>query len=337
MLCVDAQRSPRPPVSNAATSAALIPAGVLTVRNAAAYGRDPAALAAAHRAGALPRLRRGAYALTDCLDPVARHRLLIEAAREVLRPDAVLSHCSAAVWLGLDVPWAALDERVHITRGRDGGSLRPRLATHTGPIPDGQWMVIDGLRVTTATRTTVDVARTAPFGEAVALADHVLRHHGGEGARAEMLALADELKGRKGMVGARRAIGFADPLAENGGESLSRVVLAATGIPEPVLQLDVFDARGWFVGRSDFGWPELGTLGEFDGRVKYAEVATSRGEQPGDVVFREKVREDDLRAARWEVVRWIYADLKNPPVLAARIRAAFARAAARGFAPRGGR
>lgn len=290
---------------------------------------DPGGLAAAHRAGKLLRLRRGAYVSADGLDPVGRQRLMIEAAREVLRTDAVLSHASAAVWWGLDVPWGILDDRVHITRGPGGGSLRPRLATHTGPVPEGQAVVVDGMRVTTVARTTLDVARSAPFREAVALTDHVLRRHGGERLREKVLGLAAEAKGRHGVPAARRVLEFADPRAESGGESASRVVLAAAGLPRPVLQFEVYDDLGDLIGRSDFGWPEWGTLGEFDGRVKYGELAAGRDEHPGEVVFREKIREDRLRAAGWEVVRWVYADLDRPQVLAARIRAAFARAQAR--------
>ncbi|RWZ59274.1 hypothetical protein ELQ92_13525 [Labedella populi] len=49
-------------------------------------------------------------------------------------------------------------------------------------------------------------------------------------------------------------------------------------------------------------------VGEFDGRIKY-----SRNRLPGeasveDVVWAEKRREDDLRAAQSEVVRWTWQD-----------------------------
>lgn len=75
-------------------------------------------------------------------------------------------------------------------------------------------------------------------------------------------------------------------------------------------------------------------MGEFDGLVKYRGLADERGERPDEVVIREKVREDDLRAQGWEVVRWIRSELDRPEMLAAKIRAAFARARARGFPPR---
>ena len=55
-------------------------------------------------------------------------------------------------------------------------------------------------------------------------------------------------------------------------------------------------------------------IGEFDGRVQYTETF---GEDPRTVLWREKRREDRLRRAGWSVVRWIWADLARPSVLAA--------------------
>jgi hypothetical protein len=67
---------------------------------------------------------------------------------------------------------------------------------------------------------------------------------------------------------------------------------------------------------------EFRTLGEFDGKIKYGRLLKP-GEQPGDVVWREKLREDALRRLGWEVVRWTWAELMNPALLDRRRRAAF--------------
>lgn len=286
-------------------------------------------LRAAHRAGRVSRLRRGVYADDTDLDPVSRHRLRILAAKDILDGSAVLSHVSAAVWHGLDVPWALVDDRVHITRGASGGSWRDRLATHTGPLPPGHWTVVDGLRTTTLGRTVVDLARVSPVRYAVALADHALRDRGGEALRADMERIVTDGRGKRGIKQARWVVGFADGRAENGGESVCRVVMASLDIPTPELQFEVRTARGALIGRADFAWPALRTLGEFDGRVKYQRLAGAKGEEPGQVVFREKRREDRLRAAGWEVVRWTWEDLARPEVLADSLRQAFQRGRAR--------
>ena len=72
------------------------------------------------------------------------------------------------------------------------------------------------------------------------------------------------------------------------------------------------------VGRCDFGWEDLRTLGEFDGRVEYGRLLRP-GQDPGDAVFEEKRREDAMRAEGWGMVRWTWSDLQRPEVLATRV------------------
>lgn len=90
------------------------------------------------------------------------------------------------------------------------------------------------------------------------------------------------------------------------------------------LQLPVLDGRR-LVGRVDFAWPEHRTIAELDGRVKYGRLL-GPGDDPGEVVFREKLREDLLRDLGWEVVRWVWADLDHPERIAERLQRAFRRA-----------
>ena len=59
----------------------------------------------------------------------------------------------------------------------------------------------------------------------------------------------------------------------------------------------------------DFGWEDDRHLGEFDGKIKYGRLLRE-GEEPGDVVFREKVREDAIRGELWGMTRWVMADLQ---------------------------
>ena len=122
---------------------------------------------------------------------------------------------------------------------------------------------------------------------------------------------------------AARVLGFADARSESVGESRSRVLLHRLGLPVPDLQVRVVRPGGRLVGRCDFGWRDRRTVGEFDGRVEYRADA---GPDAGEVVFREEVREDELRDHGWEVARWTWPDLATPAVVERRIRRAFARA-----------
>ena len=69
--------------------------------------------------------------------------------------------------------------------------------------------------------------------------------------------------GWPGMCSARRSVAFLDGRSESVGESYSRVVMMRTGVPRPTLQYEVRDGLV-LVGRADFGWDDLRTLGEFE-------------------------------------------------------------------------
>jgi hypothetical protein len=75
------------------------------------------------------------------------------------------------------------------------------------------------------------------------------------------------------------------------------------------------------LGRCDFGWPERSAVGEFDGEVKFGRLLRP-GQDPGKVVFEEKIREDALRAQGLNVVRWTWRELDDFAEAAVRIRRA---------------
>ena len=84
------------------------------------------------------------------------------------------------------------------------------------------------------------------------------------------------------------------------------------GIPMPTSQFPVRAANGDAFARSDFGWEEHRTIGEFDGAQKYGRLLRP-GERAGDRIYQEKLREDRIRDAGFQVVRWTWDDLEQPP------------------------
>jgi hypothetical protein len=101
------------------------------------------------------------------------------------------------------------------------------------------------------------------------------------------------------------------------------VALDRAGIPVPTLQWEVWRGRV-LLGRCDFAWPEFGVVGEFDGQVKYGRLLQP-DQDPGEVVYQEKLREDALRAEGLHVVRWTWRDLRAFAPTATRLRQALAR------------
>lgn len=295
--------------------------GLLLRRNALERGWSDDELARRARGGELSRLRRGAYvdgALPQ--NEADRHRLLVHATVAGLRRRAVVSHQSAAVLLGMPL-WGARLDRVHLTRRPPAWNDTGRvLVCHVARLRADEIVEVDGVEVTSPVRTALDLARSLPEEAAVVVLDLALHQKivDHDVLRQRLLDIA----GTPGSRRAARAVAAADHRSESVGETRSRLLLHGLGLPPSTLQFGVV-ADGRRLGRADFAWEEEGLLGEFDGRVKYGRLLRP-GQDPGDAVFEEKVREDAFRDLGWGVVRWIWSDIR-PDRLGPRVRRALAR------------
>ena len=226
---------------------------------------------------------------------------------------------SAAVLHDLPIFTDAL-ERVTLTRDRPGGGARRRyVRVYGGQLPAADITDTGGVRVTTAARTVVDLACTVPAFRSVPIGDAALRAGLAEAELAESWPSAGSGTASAPPGEPSRCW---DPRSESVGESASRVVFRDHGIPDPQPQFVIVD--GSFSARADFAWPELRTLGEFDGKLKYGDLVPG-GRRPADILWEEKIREDRLRALGWQVVRWTWtnsvaSDRPGPPA-ARRLRA----------------
>ncbi|WP_068154746.1 type IV toxin-antitoxin system AbiEi family antitoxin domain-containing protein [Rhodococcus phenolicus] len=274
---------------------------------------------AAVRAGDLVPLTRGLYlsrADHDRLDAPGRHRMRARHVASKLSPGTVISHVSAATLLNLDV-WNIDLDRVHVSRAGPHGRRTTHLHVHATTWTDGDVAAVDGVAVTSPARTVVDLARSRCRDQAVVVGDSALRTN-----PATSDLLPDTLaaaRHRNGTVRAAAVVSFLDALSESPGESSSRVRIAETGLPRPVLQhpIVVRDGRRF---RLDFFWGQHGLVGEFDGTGKYVDRR--------DLVA-EKLREDAVRDLRLEVIRWTWADPARFDVVARRFERAAARRSTR--------
>ena len=230
---------------------------------------------------------------------------------ELKRP-APLAHESAAVLHGIPVI-GAWPKVVHVveetaTGGRSSGFVVRHGVREMPPLVSR-----DEVLLTTPARTAVDLARTRSFASGLAAADYVL---------AAGLATIDELDAelvrgarRPGQARARLAVEHADARAESVGESLSRARMIELDVPRPELQQSFYDADG-YIGRTDFWWPELKIVGEFDGKVKFGRAIGGDEASTREALCREKQREDRLRRLGLGVVRWIWSEALDQRTLA---------------------
>lgn len=276
------------------------------------------------RRSELIRVGRGSYLSSHDyheLDATDRHRARIVAAAHQHGDDVVFSHVSAAALHGYDL-WDAPLDAVHLTHGGGGhGKLRQGVHRHHERLAQGEIVSTGGLLLTTAARTVADMARSVSLQSAVVTGDCALRRGLALNALTATVAAAT---GRRGAPKARRALALMDGRSESVGESLSRLMIRKLSLPVPDLQKHLWNNAGEELGRVDFYFPGLAVVGEFDGRIKYGKYLNP-GQDAGDAVFREKIREDRIRDTGLVVVRWIWDDLRRPQTLRRRLCEAFER------------
>lgn len=121
----------------------------------------------------------------------------------------------------------------------------------------------------------------------------------------------DLLRSRRTQIVFDTAWRFSDPRAESPGESWSRALIHELGFYPPALQERFVLPTGRHV-RVDFWWEGVGVVGEFDGLMKYRKSSGLAGESAEETIIQEKLREDGLRSLGPRVIRWTWADLREP-------------------------
>ncbi|MGX5654243.1 type IV toxin-antitoxin system AbiEi family antitoxin domain-containing protein [Geodermatophilus nigrescens] len=281
--------------------------GVFTAREAVAAGYRPDEIRAELSARRWCRLRRGVYIGARDLrdgegDEPRRHAVDCFAVLASLGAGPVVSHDSAARLHGVVLPRDAeavvrLTDEGQWRRGR--GYVVARATLTAGEVGS-----VHGLPVTTPARTLVDCAREWDMADSVVAMDAAL--HGRLVDPADLRAAVLRATHWPGIGDAARALGLADGRAESPLETRGRLALLAAGLPAPDLQAEVHGPRG-FVARVDGWYEEAAVAVEFDGRVKYSEP--HGGRDPGEVLWREKRREDQVRELGIRVVRLTQADV----------------------------
>lgn len=296
--------------------------GFFTRAEARELGYGDRAVSAAMRSRSWHRIRRGYYTFTDewaGLDPVGRHRVLSRAVAHSLGDAVALSHVSGLVTHGVDL-WGVDLRRVHVTRLDGGpGRIEGDVVHHEGRCIADDVVERDGVAVLRATRCAIETASRTSNEVALVLFDGLLRIG---------LADADALFGQFTLMEhwpytqhLHVPVRMADARSRSVGESRGRWLFRSAGLPTPALQYEVRNVSGELIGTTDWAWLGEGVLGEFDGWMKYGRLLKP-GQDPGDVVFQEKVREDRLREATgMGMVRLVWSDYQTPETTARRLRA----------------
>ena len=264
---------------------------------------------------------------------------LVKAA-QLRWPKAVASHATAAQIHG--IPYFAAPEatvNLHLSAPNAAGVFGT-IAVHWHKLREDEWQSMDGIAITTPLRTSLDVALASSRAWAVAAFDSAARSIIGDEAgvnaplasgypdHALRLAVREEhrcglalaqisnavrnAKGRHGIANARSALELVDPRSESALESLSRVAIEDSHLPNPQIAFPI--DLPWTTYWADFAWPRLRVIGEADGLGKYADPTA---------MPRQIARQRELEDAGWTVVRWQWSDtFPHPDAMLNRIGAA---------------
>lgn len=261
------------------------------------------------------RLFRGVYLAADVVPTL---RLRIEGALLVLPPDAVVSHSTAMRLRGVDPRRTG---PLEFSTNLGSASSVPGIVVHRrlGRLTPYD---LDGLAVTGPDRTFVDCAHRRSVVEVVQLGDHLVGT--GQTDLATLVEYADR-RHRHGVQRARRLLRYVREGVESPRETVVRLLLTWSRLPEPECNVDIVDADGRFVARGDLVLRRWRIVVEYDGWYH---------ERDGRQRQRDVLRRERLESLGWRVVVITAEDLKRPESIPWRVHAALRDVGWRGNAPR---
>ncbi|POH74110.1 DUF559 domain-containing protein [Arthrobacter glacialis] len=280
-----------------------------------------------------PRLPDGPFTLGEALSlGVSRNRLrnreftgvsrglyrpaswdfeLREAARALstATPGAWISHTTAAQLHQLILPpWLSESRELHLSKPQNlPGVRRAGILGHTVVALPGEVEATGELRISTPARTWLDLARILPLNDLVCMGDQLIRiprpEFEGRSTPHTTPAFLREMLGRhrnlQGIVRARAALELMRIGADSGPETLLRLAMLDAGLPEPELQLTLWNRPGG--PSADAGYRARRIALQYDG-AHHLDELQQRSDRRRDKAF---------EAAGWTVLVFTQEDVAD--------------------------
>ena len=276
---------------------------------------SPFTLESARASGVQPnRLRRAdvAHVSRGLYRPTGWSFELEAAARALsaASPGAWISHVTAArIRCQVLPPWLSDSTELHLSKSRSLPEVRRRgVIGHAVLASEDEIETVDGIRISSRSRTWLDMARRLSESELVCMGDQLIRvPRVAFENRSEPFETLEGLRSLvarhpnlQGVVRARAALERMRVGADSAPESLLRLAMLDGGLPEPQLQLPLRDSDT--IGpTADLGYRQRRLAIQYDGGHHLLEAQ----------IFSDKRRDKAFEAAGWTVVVFDRNDLAD--------------------------
>lgn len=225
-------------------------------------------------------------------------------------PGAWISHVTAArLRCQVLPPWLADSTELHLSKPRSLPPVRRKgVLGHTVLALEDEIELVDGIRLSTQSRTWLDLARVLPLHDLVSMGDQLIRiprvDFEGRTEPYDTIAGLRVLVGRhpnlQGIVRAREALDLMRVGADSAPESLLRLAIADAGLPEPGLQVPLRpgDARS---PSADLGYRHRRLAIQYDGGHHLGEAQ----------ILSDRRRDKAFESAGWTVLVFDKDDLAD--------------------------
>ena len=171
----------------------------------------------------------------------------------------VLAGLTAAAWHGSK--W--VDEHLPVELVWSNARPPRGVRTYDVRLLPEEFHMVAGVPATTPERTAFDIGRRNAIGNAVAHLDALMRATGVKVN--EVLGMADQHRGARGLRQLESALELADPGSQSPKETWLRLLLVRAGLPRPTTQIPVITSGREHVYYLDMGWEDVMVAVEYDG------------------------------------------------------------------------
>lgn len=268
-----------------------VPDSPLTWGTAKKHGLSARRLRCAVRRGLVRSVLRGVYLRADVELTL---EVKLAAAALVINPSSVACDRTAAWIWGVDVhELRELDEvpsvETYVLRGRRA-TARDEVRGGQRDLLVGDWVEVNGVKVTTPVRTAMDLGCVLSRRSALAAMDALMRAH--KFSADDMKRLLPRYFRRRGVIQLRQLVPLVDPRAESQPESWTRLELIDSGLPAPEVQWWI-EIAGVPTYRLDLAYPRAKIAIEYNGDEFHSSL---------EDLERDRIRREWLEAHGWTVI-----------------------------------